>query len=483
MERVDGRKTGVLDRALGDPRGTLALWIVLLILCIAGYHGVRDNYLFNDDFSWMRAAREEMTPGNLLVYQVVSFFRPLVNLSFWTLERLSPGNAALAATINLLLHAACAILVFHLLSRLLRDRTTAALAAILFAVTTSHAAAVLWISARTSLLSTLFALAALLAALPGGRGPIGRTILSSFFLALALAAKETAVATLPLLLLVRLLPRDEETPTVDRRTIAAAACLVAAYLVLRQSVMGGFLKSDWGPGLHALRNLGGGFLAQLYPRPLLSIMWPAGNTIPVSTHPFSPEIVALPLALLLLWTGERTRRRRAFRLAVGWMLLALLPAVFFRYRFFSSASITQSRYYYLSSVGAMLVVAELLLLLLRAGARRRRIAGGILVLLVVAGALVRLDRLEKKWDEFTGMYRNTVAGIVAATDERPGARLVCVEDPPMAFPYLADALALERPGLEAVAVDGVAAARARRPCLYIRYEGDYPRRMRIEMIE
>ena len=81
------------------------------------------------------------------------------------------------------------------------------------------------------------------------------------------------------------------------------------------------------------------------------------------------------------------------------------------------------------------------------------------------------------------MYRRTVDGIVAETDARPGTRLVCVEDPPMAFPYLADALALERPGLEAVAVEKPEAALARRPCLYIRYEGDHPRRMRIEMIE
>ena len=473
---------GALDRALGTTRGTLALCLLLYLLCAAAYHGIGDNYPFNDDFSWMRAAREEMTPGNLATFQVVSFFRPLVNLSFWGLEQLAPGNIPLAASINLLFHVVCAVLVFHLLARLLCDRATAALAAILFAVSSVHAAAILWISARTTLFSTVFLLFALLAATGERPGPRARTALFTILFVLALAAKETAVAGLFLLLLLRFAPAGAGGRPVGRETIVAALVATALYLALRQSVMGGFLKSDWGPGPHALRNLAGGVLAQLYPWPLLSLVWPAGTHVAASTHPFAPEIVALPLLLFLLWTGEETGRRRAFAFAVGWTVIALLPAAPFRYRFFSSESITQGRYYYLSSVGSTLIVALLLSLLVNRGGRRR-LAGLLLLAAVVAGSLVRIDRLEKKWDEFTGMYRHTVAAIVAEADARPGTARICVENPPMAFPYLADAVRLERPELDVVEVAGDEAVRRRRPCLYIRYEGTYPKRMRIEAIE
>jgi len=174
------------------PRRTI--YILLCLLCLAAYRGVLDNGLFNDDFSWLKAARYDMNPGNLLSFRVVDFFRPLVNISFYLMEKASPGNTPLHYGFNIVLHALCAILVFRLISKLTRSESIAAAAAVLFAVTSVHAAAVMWISARTTLLSTFFLLASLdVLVSRAGPSPL-RIAFAAMLYILALASKEEAIA-------------------------------------------------------------------------------------------------------------------------------------------------------------------------------------------------------------------------------------------------------------------------------------------------
>jgi hypothetical protein len=81
------------------------------------------------------------------------------------------------------------------------------------------------------------------------------------------------------------------------------------------------------------------------------------------------------------------------------------------------------------------------------------------------------------------MYRETVAAIVEESDSFPGYNAIAVEDPPLAFPYLADALALERPGWTAFEVTGGREEALRSaPCLYVSYSGEQPRIMRMERL-
>ena len=247
--------------------------------------------------------------------------------------------------------------------------------------------------------------------------------------------------------------------------------------------MGGFVQPNWGPGLHMLRNIGGGFLYQFYPWSLLSLFRPQATHIAESTHPFLPEFAAFPLAVLLIWIGFRTRERGLYLLGTGWALLSLVPASLFRYRFFSTVSITQNRYYYLSSIGTVLIIVLLLRLLHRAKWKFGRHAAAILFLLLAVGYMVRVHRLEKRWDEFTMMYHEIVRTLVEGADEFPGTDLVLIEDPPMAFGYLSRAVHLERPGLRLVEAGGAGGERASRPYLYVTYSGDVPKKMRMERLE
>ena len=500
------------------PRRTL--YLVLLFLSCVPYRGVLDNWLFNDDFSWLRAARFDMTPGNILTFRVVEFFRPLVNLSFYGIEKTAPGNIPLHYALNLALHFLCTLLVFHLILNLLRNARLAAAAAALFALTSVHAAAVLWMSARTTLLSTFFLLGSL-TMLTSSVGPaILRVAASIALYILALASKEEAISGVFLVGLLVVLGREtagfprELTRTSNGGKLpgpspadasmtgargipfktagsapnpvsfAAFAGVSVLYFVVRHAFMGGIFRENWGLGVHTIRNVAGGFLFQLYPWPFFSLFYPRGTYLPEPASALMPEILAVPLVLLLVWTGAAAKKSYAMNLAVGWALFSLLPASFFRYRFFSTASISQDRYYYLSSVGTMLLVVLLLSMLWDARSRLRRgIAAGIFIILCT-GYVLRDARLEKKWDDFTRMYREVVTAIVDESSTFSGTTTLAVEGAPLAFPYLGEAIALEMPGWDAVEVQGGKAEAERfAPCLYVSYTGKKPKLMRMEKIE
>ncbi|MCX5752522.1 MAG: hypothetical protein NTW97_02615, partial [Candidatus Krumholzibacteria bacterium] len=265
---------------------------------------------------------------------------------------------------------------------------------------------------------------------------------------------------------------------------AAFIVVSIAYLVLRQAYMGGFFRENWGLGGHALRNVAGGFLFQLYPWPFFSLLYPRGNHIPEPTSAFGPELAAIPVVLALIAAGYASRRSYAMNLAVGWSLLALLPVSFFRYRFFSTVSISQNRYYYLSSVGTVLVIVLLLSMLWKERSRARQWAAIALFVVLYAGSVVMDARIEKKWGAFTRGYREVVTTIVDGSDNFPGFTKIAVEGSPLAFPYLADAIAFERPGRAAFEVTGgKEEARRYAPCLYVSYTGERPKVMRMEKLE
>jgi hypothetical protein len=460
------------------------IYLALLVISLFAYRGILDDWLFNDDFSWLKAARFDMTPGNLLTFRVVEFFRPLVNLSFWAMEKMDPGNVTMHYAFNLLLHILCTFMVFRLARKLLDGIWLAAAAAALFAVTSVHAAAVLWISARTTLLATFFLLAAIDVAASGrGRGAV-RTAGSAVLYVFALASKEEAIAGLFLVPLLHAFSRRPDgRRMVSRGAVVSCTAVSIAYLAGRQAVMGGFVRENWGPGFHALRNVAGGFLDQLYPWPFFSLFYRRGTVIPEASSAFSPEIAAVAIAVLLVLAGYLSRRLSAMGVALGWALLALVPASFFRYRFFSTVSITQNRYYYLSSVGTVMIAALLIALVWKERSRVRQGLTVALFVLICAGYMVRDARLERKWGDFTGMYREIVTSVVEECSKFPGVATVAVEGSPLAFPYLADAVALERPRWKVLPVTGGVEAAARyAPCLYVSFRGEAPRIMRVEEI-
>lgn len=145
-------------------------------------------------------------------------YRPLTIFTFavnYAMHGLEPFGFHL---VNLLLHALTTALVWHLARRLLGSTPAAAAAALLFAVHPVHCEAVANVVGRAELLAALFMTLGLLAILPQVRpdlGPAasptsprtrsdltwGRVGLCGICLLLALFAKETAVAFVPVALI------------------------------------------------------------------------------------------------------------------------------------------------------------------------------------------------------------------------------------------------------------------------------------------
>jgi hypothetical protein len=202
--------------------------IVWLAFVAAVYLPDLGRGFLRDDFAWIAAGREALLrPSTIVRPTIAGFYRPMVTASFaadYARHGLDPRAYAFT---NLFLYAACAVLVFVLLLQLGVNVAAASVAALAWALN-PHGInmALLWISGRTSLLLTLFALLATLAFVRGHR------IAGILFLVCALASKEEATL-LPVVLVVWLLCLNRGTRRSVAFDVAAMGLAVAVYLVVR----------------------------------------------------------------------------------------------------------------------------------------------------------------------------------------------------------------------------------------------------------
>jgi hypothetical protein len=167
----------------------LALTAVIAVF-LAVYVPLAGHGFISDDFGWVQRSRlHTATDLRPLVPHGNDFFRPAVALSF-AINHAMFGNQPLGYGItNVLLAVTCALAIVLLLARLGLPRGAAALGGGLW-LFNFHGInmAVLWLSGRTALLLTLFAVAAAILVVRG------RYLLALIPLALALLSKEEAVA-------------------------------------------------------------------------------------------------------------------------------------------------------------------------------------------------------------------------------------------------------------------------------------------------
>lgn len=187
-----------------------------------------------DDFGWVETGRAAATaPVDALLPEAPGFYRPAVAFTFafdYLLHGVRPRGYGFT---NLALYLLCIGAISRLCREVGLSTAAATLAAILWAVN-PHGInmAVIWLSGRTSLCLTLFAVLAAIAVVRR------RYIWTAVFVAAALASKEEAIA-LPAMLFAwhRLAAHDSTGDSGARRDdwrVAAALALPAAiYAVVR----------------------------------------------------------------------------------------------------------------------------------------------------------------------------------------------------------------------------------------------------------
>jgi tetratricopeptide (TPR) repeat protein len=279
---------------------------------------------------------------------------PLTMLTFQLQYPLSGLRAADYHLVNVLLHAATAVLVWIFLRPLVPSAWAATLAALIFAVHPMQLEAVTLAIQRKTLLSALFSLASLIAY----QRWCARRRRAAYLVALlafgaAAAAKPTAV-TLPLVLLLYDAVFGGGRPRLlDKLPFFAMALAFSLAATAASQAVGAIYPPHGGTWLgHALvaaRALADCVAALFVPVALSPIYYYRGGT--------QYDVLNwLALAALVLLLGLVTARRRHHPwpfFCVWWFALTILP----QSNVFPLAQLRPDRYVYLSLVGFALGMA------------------------------------------------------------------------------------------------------------------------------
>jgi hypothetical protein len=406
------------------------IWPAAAVACaivLAAYLPDLGHGFIKDDLHWIRTSRVADTGDVLRLFgSNVGFYRPLTALTFagdYAISGLAPFAYGVT---NFAIFALDAVLLFALARTLALPHPAALFAAAAWALN-FHAVnmALLWISGRTSLLVTLFALATAHASLRR------RPLVAGAFAFAAMLCKEEAVV-LPILFALFLTlegrMRLHSTPAESR---SVAGDRVAAR-ESRPSIATGVISQVW-PMVAALviygvlRARSGAFGATDAPVYYQFSFLPAvllRNAAEYADRSATTVVVAVLILFAVAGAWQRVMltvaERRAILLAAVWVPATFALTVFLPVR--------SSLYALLPSVGTALAGAAFVSGIARA--RPRQFGRAATVLLVIATLLVPVYRVRnRRWVEpadLTGRVLTVIAG--SGTRERV-ERIVLLDDP------------------------------------------------------
>ncbi|MCZ6631954.1 MAG: DUF1736 domain-containing protein [bacterium] len=303
--------------------------------------------------------------------QAGTYYRPLTILSFATDYAIwGPDPFGFHLT-NLLLHALASGLFYLLCCRLIRNRTAAVFAALLFAVHPVHTEVVSNISGRSDLLFSLFSLASICCFIHSGRSSAVATALACL---LASFSKETAVLLPFFFVFCDLIWKPHSSTFLAlyfwqriRAVHIWTFSALAFFLALRTFAIGNLQAVLPSPMDNPLVDAP--FSARILTLPVLVFHYlrllvaPISlspdysfNQIPVVTTPVHGLFLigTLILALVSLAVARCWDRSRIGIFGVG---LTVFPLILALNPFVSTGSILAEQYLYLPSAGFCLLVA------------------------------------------------------------------------------------------------------------------------------
>jgi hypothetical protein len=413
----------------GIPAGLLLLGALPLLL----YSPVLHDFFALDDFIWLSQAR---TPdlGDFLRRAVsfppagateiyTPFWRPLIDVYFFTAWRLFGLDPLPYRVINVALHGVAGVLTALLARQVLHSWRAGLMAGGLFVLLPTYDFAVAWISDITELLGAcwyLLALTSYVGFLRGGAHARRLYLGALGALALGLLTKEstaTLPATLALVTLAVQPLRSRQQFLGHARALAPFAGLVAAY--------GGFLLwNEYRVGADTgLYRFGQHAFANLWDY-LQRLALPLRDTDPALTVPRQ----VLALAFLAGGLVAFALRRWVVVFAVLWTLLALLPYSFFvagiEYRYTYLAAVPFTICWVAIGQAALGVIANVVVRpVLAAGA----LSGLMLLALLLGGEARHRQRwLSTQADAYARLFHEVP---VQCGTLAPGSEIYLLDDP------------------------------------------------------
>jgi len=311
--------------------------------------------------------------GSDLWYHVARhqvYYRPLFvawSMLNYTLFGLRPWGWHLGAV---LVHVAAVAAVFWLARKLGLEYWTAALAALIFALHPIHIEPVVWISAASDTMVTMF-VALAFGAFLNGRDPEQRRrrawrLVSFALLACALLTKEMAV-TFSALVGIYAWLHPAHGKTSQRQNVLGAvmeaapyAVLTAAYMLMRKQALvhatGQFDPSHgMGDVIRTLPLVMTFYLRKLLlPVGLTGLYYTTYATGSILSQVVAP-VAALGVVVVGLWYWNRREGNSTVTFAGLWLLVGLAPALYLRN--FGNGDLVRDRYIYLPSVGFAILLA------------------------------------------------------------------------------------------------------------------------------
>jgi tetratricopeptide (TPR) repeat protein len=251
------------------------------------------------------------------------------------LFKLNPGGHHL---VNVLFHAANAVLLFTLLLRLTEKICPSAMVAALFAWHPLHVESVAWIAERKDVLSTLFALLTLLSYAKFTKEKCRRSFWFAFlFFALGLMSKPMLV-TLPfVMLLLDFWPLNRFLDFKFQMPMATLLMLEKwpFFLLTMISCIVTFLAQRSGDAVVSLAKVSLSYRLENAPvaiaRYLLKMIWPADLAIiyPMPDRISAIAVAASVLVLIFISAAAWLTRQRSPYLLSGWLwfLGTLIPVI------------------------------------------------------------------------------------------------------------------------------------------------------------
>lgn len=385
------------------PRLIASCGLALMAL-LAAYAPDMGRGFIKDDFAWIAGSRvDALDELPDLLRRDNGFYRPLVALTFALDERLYGLCPFGYATTNLLLALLAAWAVAGLARALGLDAGAALAAACAWAFNPHGiGAALMWISGRTALLLTLWALLAARACVRG------RVALAALFVFLALLSKEEATL-LPFVLAAWAWLGPAPSVRRDGRRAAwmLAACAPAAGLYL-------FLRS----GTRAYWP----HQAPDFYRPTLDVATLARNLVEYADRAGTFAVALVLLAALAAGVRPRAdaRARRVIVLGAVWVaggygLTVLLP-------------VRSSLYAVFPSVGAAIAAAALLRALAVAADRRGRRRLGVAAAVVLLALVPLLHSRNLRARRTAELSTRALAAVTEVAPELASGQVLVLRD-------------------------------------------------------
>ncbi|MBX7139705.1 MAG: tetratricopeptide repeat protein [Chitinophagales bacterium] len=254
-----------------------------------------------------------------------SYYRPMLLLTFYFDEWIGGSSLKAFHITNIIIHLLNVLLVLLLFRKLKFSSPVSFWMAMFFAIHPALQQAVSWIPGRNDSLMTLFALCSIVSLLEyrtrAGLGFLAAHIVS---FALALLTKETAVLLPLLFVIIWLLPANSsQTNSIYRIFIPSWVILIAAFFVLRKSVLGSTVGL---PFAYTVQN----FLENV---PAL-LLYAGKMLLPfnLSTLPTLKDdtlifgILTVIMTIAAVWF-TKNKTRLLLLLACTWWVVFLLPAI------------------------------------------------------------------------------------------------------------------------------------------------------------